>query len=121
VLFEAGQPNLYSYVGNDPVNWIDSEGLEGKQSRIPEYGEPRTNPFPELPPIEIPPIEVPQEPLDGPKDEYEKVLDVPDRVKPETENFGEKVKRIIKEICEAFQNLGEEDDPDQPPRPDDHP
>lgn len=27
ILFNGGDANLYGYVANDPVNWIDSDGL----------------------------------------------------------------------------------------------
>jgi len=30
ILFDGGDTNLYGYVSNDPVNWIDPEGLEGE-------------------------------------------------------------------------------------------
>ena len=29
ILFGGGQPNLYTYVGNDPINRIDMDGLDG--------------------------------------------------------------------------------------------
>ncbi len=45
---EGGTEHLYLYVGNDPVNWIDPEGLKryrmprrpGKQPRMPMLPEP---------------------------------------------------------------------------------
>ncbi|NUN04477.1 MAG: hypothetical protein HUU57_01835, partial [Bdellovibrio sp.] len=41
ILFDGGDTNLYGYVANDPVNWIDVEG-ESKnrlvQSRMPDAG-----------------------------------------------------------------------------------
>ena len=29
ILFEGGQPNLYTYIGNDPINRFDTDGLDG--------------------------------------------------------------------------------------------
>src|SRR5207249_10687129 len=32
ILFAAGEPNLYGYVGNDPVNYTDASGLQDSSS-----------------------------------------------------------------------------------------
>ncbi|MBI5576274.1 MAG: RHS repeat-associated core domain-containing protein [Deltaproteobacteria bacterium] len=42
IFFEGGQYNLFGYVGNDPVNWIDPEGLSGDsyQPDASKHGSP---------------------------------------------------------------------------------
>ena len=37
ILFDGGQTNLYTYVGNDPVNFVDRNGLETASAEV----EPR--------------------------------------------------------------------------------
>jgi RHS repeat-associated protein len=52
-------PNLFAYVGNDVVNWIDPEGLEKNPPRPPGPPRPPTPPRPPVPPTPPTPPKVP--------------------------------------------------------------
>jgi RHS repeat-associated protein len=39
ILFQAGDVNIYRYVANDPVNWIDPEGLCGKKDNTEDKSD----------------------------------------------------------------------------------
>jgi RHS repeat-associated protein len=52
--FGGGDVNLFRYVQNDPLNWIDAEGLlKGTPAPSPNF-QPPTNP-PQMPITDIPP------------------------------------------------------------------
>jgi RHS repeat-associated protein len=38
ILFDGGDTNLYAYVGNDPVNWMDMYGLSANLPSVPSNG-----------------------------------------------------------------------------------
>ena len=41
IKFDAGDPNIFRYVGNDPVNWTDPSGLQYFQSGSYEKNDPQ--------------------------------------------------------------------------------
>jgi RHS repeat-associated protein len=43
IRFEAGDVNLYRYVGNSPIDWVDEQGLQGGR---PRQRSPRRNKSP---------------------------------------------------------------------------
>ncbi len=70
ILFEGGDANLYGYVMNDPVNWIDPEGTRRntnhnnyRRDRRPWWQRP---PPPPEPPPRAPGVPKDQGPIDPP-------------------------------------------------------
>lgn len=81
ILFGGGDTNLYGYVLNDPVNWIDPSGLIGLDSSTPEW-VPGNEPLPTGNPLKRSPGENLRRIIDKELQRWPRIPNPPDRDRP---------------------------------------